>query len=165
MKRKITKYALKKATEHIFYETAMFYKTLAFLTQQPSQIEVNILLDAFAIHTRNLFNFFYPKKKIKDDDMSVSHFIDKPSNFSRNKTKKKDLFFVVRKANKQVAHLTYARNRYNQKTKIWYFVDVGKKMSKTLIAFYEVLPDSYKNWDYIKKLKEVIDTYHSDKMG
>lgn len=163
MKRKITKYTLEKATEHLYYEAKTFYQTLellklALLKQPRCQTEVNILLDAFAIHTRNLFDFFYPKKNFKPDDMLVSHYVDKPSNYGRNKTKKKDLRFILRKVDKQVVHLTYARNRYNPKTKPWPYVDIGEKMSKTLIAFYEALPNSYKNWNNIKKLKEVINS-------
>ena len=158
MNRKITKYTLEKATEHLSYEISLFYQTLVFLTQPRPQIEVNILLDSFAIHTRNLFDFFYPKKNTKPDDMLVSDFIGKSSYFSRNKTKKKDLIFVVRKADKQVAHLTYARNRYNQNTKRWPFVAIGIKMIKTLNAFYKALPNSYKNWTDFKELKKVNDS-------
>ena len=166
MKRKITKDTLKKATEHLFYETEMFYQTLTILTQTRSKIEVNILLDSFAIHTRNLFDFFYPKQKskknpkikFKKDDMFAFDYVDKPGNFKRDKTKKKDLKFILRKVDKQVAHLTYTRNRYNPITKLWPFVDIGRKMSKTLIAFYEALPNSYKNWTDFKELKKVNDS-------
>ena len=159
MNRRITKYTLKKAAEHLFYEAWMFYQTLVLLTKPQHQLEVNILLDAFAIHARNLFDFFYPKQHFKPDDMVVSDFVTKPKVFNAGKTKKRDLVFVIRKADKQVAHLTYARNRYNQKTKPWPFVDIGRKMHKTLSAFYDALPDSYKKWQYIIELKKVIDTY------
>lgn len=161
MNRKITKYTLKKATEHLCYEISLFYQTLELLAQPRLQVEVNILLDSFAIHTRNLFDFFYPKKNTKPDDMLVSDYIGKSSYFSRNKTKKKDLIFIVRKVDKQVAHLTYARNRYNQKTKQWLYVDIGQKMDKTLTAFYEALPNSYKKWTYFKEIKKVIDSLHN----
>lgn len=168
MKRRITKESLKKATEHLLYETGMFYQTLALLTQPRHQFEVNLLLDSFALHSRNLFYFFYPiqkskknpKIKFKNDDMFAFDYIDKPGNFRRGKTKKKDLKLILRKVDKQVAHLTYARNRYNLKTKSWPFIDIGKKLTKTLAAFYDSLPYSYKNWDNIKKLKNIIDSYN-----
>jgi len=167
MKRGITKVSLKKATEHLLYEIETFYQTLALLTQPRNQIEVNILLDSFTLHLRNLFYFFYPlqkssknlKIKFKHDDMFVFDYIDKPGYFRRNKTKKKDLRFILRKVDKQVAHLTYTRNRYSLKTKSWPFIDIGKKMTKTLISFYDSLPDAYKRWDNIKKLKNIIDYY------
>jgi len=162
MKRNISKHILKKATEHLYYEVLMFYQTLILLAQTHSQTEVNILLDSFAIHTRNLFDFFYPKKNTRPDDVLFADFMGKSNWFSHNKTKKKDLFFVVRKADKQVAHLTYARNRYNPKTKPWPFVDIGQKMFKTLKAFYEELPNSYKKWPYILEVKKVIDSMHNN---
>lgn len=159
MNRIITKHSLKKSTEHLYYEAWMFYQTLIPLTQSRHQIEVNILLDAFAVHTRNLFDFFYPKQHYKSDDMLVTDFINKPRFFNANKTKKKDLIFIVRKTDKQVAHLTYTRNRFNKKTKPWPFIEIGRKMHKTLSAFYDVLPKSYKKWAHIIELKKVIDTY------
>ena len=159
-KRRITKYTLRKSTEHLFYEAQMFYVTLVFLRKSMCQIEKNILLDAFAIHARNLFNFFYPKQKnIKPDDMSVIDFIDKPKFFNTNKTKERDLIFIIKNANKQVAHLTYARNRYNQDTKRWDPIDIGKKIRKTLNAFYNSLPSSYKGWQHIRNLKELLINY------
>lgn len=168
MKRRVTKESLKKATEHLLYEIEMFYQTLALLTQPRNQIEVNILLDSFTLHLRNLFYFFYPiqksrknpKIKFKNDDMFAFDYIDKPGYFRRNKTKKKDLRFILRKVDKQVTHLTYTRNRYNLKTKSWPFIDIGKKMTKTLISFYDSLPYTYKKWGNIKKLKNIIDHYN-----
>jgi len=166
MKRRITKESLKKATEHLLYEIEMFYQTLDLLAQPRNQIEVNVLLDSFTLHLRNLFYFFYPIQKSRknqqikfkhNDDMFAFDYIDKPGNFRCNKTKKKALKFILRKVDKQVAHLTYTRNRYNLKTKSWPFIDIGKKMTKTLISFYDSLPDAYKRWDNIKKLKKIID--------
>lgn len=163
-KKNITKYALKKSTEHLFYETQMFYQTLIFLTQQRPQLEVNILLDSFAIHSRSLIYFFYPKKNIRPNDILVSDFINKSnilnksSKFNLGKTKKKDLKFIIKKVDKQVAHLTYNRNRYSIKNKLWPFYEIGKKMNKTLTSFFEILPESYKNWFYFKEIKKIIDS-------
>lgn len=137
----------------------MFYQTLALLASPRHQLEVNILLDAFAIHTRNLFDFFYPKKHAKPDDILVFDYIKNRKAFNMHKTKKRDLMFIVRKSDKQVAHLTYARNRYNSNTKPWPFLEIGRKMHKTLDSFYNNLPDSHKSWPYIIKSKKVIDTY------
>jgi len=159
MKKELTKYTLQKASEHIFYEVWMFYQTLTFLRKAQNLIERNILLDAFAVHTRNLFDFFYPKAKLKADDIIVSDYLPNLKNFNLKKTKKKNLLFIVRKTDKQVAHLTYARNRYNQKTKSWPFVDIGIKMYKTIDAFYSALPELYKKWRYMIELEKIINLY------
>jgi len=158
MRGKITQYTLKKSAEHILYEVWMFYQTLILLKTAKRQIEINILLDAYAVHARNLFDFFYPDKKNRPDDMIIYDFIDRAIIFNRNKTSKKDLLFIRKKANKQVAHLTYARNRYSLKTnKIWPFVDIGRKMYQTLNAFYTSLPRPYLKWPKIIELKKIID--------
>lgn len=159
MPRNISKYSLKKATGHLAYEITNFYETMLRLRQAVRQDDINILLDSFVIHTRNLFDFFYPKRDgVRPDDMTVYNYISDCRSFNTNKTKKQDLIFVVKKANKQLAHLTYARNRYSLKTnKAWPFVSIGQKMTKTIKAFYNALPDSYKNWDNIKLIKKIIE--------
>lgn len=159
--RKISEYSLKKASEHIFYEAWMFFETMNYLMQARNQISTNILLDAYAIHCRNLFDFLYPDlKKIKRDDILVFDYISDKSLYYKNKTKKKLLRFVIRKANKQVAHLTYTRNRYGEKNKPWPFLDIAKEIHKSLSVFYEAMPDKYKKWPYFIKLKEVLDTFN-----
>lgn len=158
MRKQISKYSLKKSTEHLYYEVSTFYSILIRLTNPKDQAEINILLDAFAIHTRNIFDFFYPKKQIKKDDMLVTDFLINKKFFNNNKTKKRDLFFIVRKTDKQVAHLTYSRNRYSKKNKSWSFVLIGQKIHKTLSAFYDSLPSDLKKWKNIIELKKIIDS-------
>jgi len=153
----MTRYKLRKATEHIYYEAWMFYQTLSLLKVSRNPIGRNILLDAFAIHTRNLFDFFYPKKTNRHDDMSVNDYVSDSSYFKSNRTPKRDLLFIVRKADKQVAHLTYIRNRYNKKSKNWPFLRIGQRMHKNLEAFYFSIPNSYRKWEYFIKFKEQIN--------
>ena len=157
MRKTLTEYTLKKSTEHLYYEVDMFYTTLLLLTNAKNQIEVNILLDAFSIHARNLFNFFYPKKNIRDDDMVITDFPINLKEFNELKAKKRDLILIVRKANRQVVHLTYARNRYSGKSKPWPFVSIGRKMFKNLCAFYNTLPDHYKGLPNIGGIKAILD--------
>lgn len=159
MPRNISKYRLKKATSHLVYEIINFYETFGRLRQPGfSQDDINILLESFVIHTRNLFDFFYPKKNgIRPDDMVVYDYINDRKLFNVDKTKKRDLIFIVKKANRQLAHLTYTRNRYSLKTnKAWPYVDIARKMTKTIVAFYNALPDSYKNWSNIKLIKKIV---------
>lgn len=115
------------------------------------------MLDAFALHTRNLFDFFYPKKHRHSDDVIVNQYLTKSASFKVNKTKKKDLLFISKKTDKQVAHLTYSRNRYSVKTKPWQFQYIVEKMHNTIKAFYESLPDDYKKWRYFSNLKKLLD--------
>ncbi|MCL5772386.1 MAG: hypothetical protein M1479_08960 [Actinobacteria bacterium] len=154
--RNIEKSVLEKTSEHLFYEVYMFKKTIDMLKNtQPLTIN-NLLIESFAIHFSNLFDFFYPRENIVDDDVIVSDFIDNLNDFDIKKNKKEEFQVEISKVNKQLTHLTYARNSYDEKTKKWNFIDIGLKMNKTLIAFYELLPNTYKNWNYFKELKKII---------
>lgn len=141
----------------------MFFETATHLASATDQREINILLDAFAIHTRNLFEFLYPKqgksatgKPPKPTDILATDYIERRSYYRNARTPKKDLEFVWKKASKQVAHLTYTRNTYSTSTKPWYFADITTKMHRTLKAFYDSLPEKYKNWEFFKALLELL---------
>ncbi len=157
--RIITDYSLKKASEHIFYEVWMFYQIVLILKTTTDQLQKNILLESFAIHARNLFDFFYPKKHSKDDDILVNDYIKSINNYKRKRTKRKQLYYLIRKTDKQVAHLTYTRNRYNRKTKGWKFKDIGDQLKNSIIVFYDSLPKKMLRWENFKRLKNIIDQF------
>lgn len=112
MTRKISKYRLEKAIEHLSSEIIGFWDIFSRLNPDEFkpvtfiQNDLNIFLDSFAIYTRNLFDFFYTKKKYKDD-MSVYDYISNRKLFDINKTKERDLTSVVKKVDKYVVHLIY----------------------------------------------------------
>ncbi len=155
--RNISEYTLKKASEHVSYEAWMFFETLELLKKSKDQKTTNILLDAYSIHCRNLFDFLYPKNGPRDDDILVTDYIENNKNYNRYKTKKKELKFIVRKADKQVAHLTYSRNKFGKKNKPWPVVDIGNKMHRTLRTFYESMPHKYQKWPNFLALKQLLD--------
>lgn len=136
----------KKAVEHVVYEFMMFRRTSEFLlTNIQDQLLKNIVIESFAIHTRNLFEFFY-KPKSRDDDIIASDFLLKKHEFRHRKSKKKTLAVVWKKANKQVSHLTYARNNYDKRTKGWNVASIKPKMEMTIRVFLESLDGEDKNW-------------------
>lgn len=144
MKNNHSKY--KKAVEHIVYEIMMFHGTVLKLVANPQdQFEKNILLESFAIHSRNLFDFFYSKKKQKDD-ISYEDFIARKMEFKSRRTKKRILKNLTKKTNKQIAHLSYSRNNYNRITKGWNVTTIYKNMNKTIVAFYNCMEPEKKKW-------------------
>lgn len=158
-----SEYTLKKASEHIYYEAWMLFETAAMLMQPHSQRDTNILLDAFAVHTRNLFEFLYPKeglarkkKQPKDSDILVTDYIVKKRYYRDNRPSKKELEFVLRKANKQVSHLTYTRNRYTANNKPWPFVQITNNIHQALVTFYAALPPGSQRWPYFVQLNELL---------
>jgi len=159
--RKITNYTLQKASEHIFYEIWMLYNTTIILRTTTNQLSKNVLLESFAIHTRNLFYFYYPKKHFNSSDILVTNYILSKKIYNKQKTKKIVLKYLVRKADKQIAHLTYTRNKYHQKIKGWYFKDISDKFKPTVNAFFNNLSENRKKWSNFERLKiEVINQFH-----
>ncbi len=140
---------LEKSLEHLVYEIMMFDGTVIKLTSgKNNSFETNILLESFAIHSRNLFDFFYTKKR-RLDDMSAQDFITKRREFRLKRTKKRILENLTLEVNKQVAHLTYSRNNYNRINKGWAVSTIKSNMDNTIKAFINCL-DPYLQ-DKIKK--------------
>lgn len=135
----------KRATHHVVYEIMMFKVTSQLLTSGiTDQALKNVLLESFAIHSRNLFDFFY-KKRVKDD-MIVDDFVANIQAFKKHKSKKRDLKNLAKKDNKQVSHLTYARLNYNLKTKRWRISDITSRLNVTVMAFLNSLGNEEKVW-------------------
>ena len=159
--RKITEYSKKKASEHVYYEGWMLYENIVALMDIGNEKvkERNVLLDSFAVHARNLFNFLYPPRSIKPDDIIVFDYIDNKSLYLEKRTKKNDLKFIIKKADKQVAHLTYLRNKYSLKRKEWQFIKIGQMFHISLRAFYEAMPKHRQQWKYFNELKKILDVF------
>jgi len=108
------------------------------------QFEKNVLIESFAIHSRNLFDFFYTKGR--KDDIAASDYIINKQIFKQTRTKKRILDNLTRKTNKQVAHLTYSRNNYNNINKGWYVMQITNNMNSTILAFLNCLEIKEKEW-------------------
>jgi hypothetical protein len=135
-----------KAVGHIVYEIMMFNGTnMKLQTGVSDQFEKNILLESFAIHCRNLFDFFYKKRKYVDDIVAYD-YISQKKQFIHERTKTRILKNLTEKANKQVAHLTYKRNNYNRRTKGWSVGIIAINMNNTIVAFLKCLDSDKKKW-------------------
>ena len=163
---KISTAKLKTSSEHVFYEIWMFLaviKELAIMPQTPqNSFCKNVCLDCFVIHLRNLLNFFYvPSKNRKKDDILAEDFLKDIKIFKIKRTRYSQLSYTKIRIDKQVAHLTYHRSRYNKRTKPWQFGKLHSQLYPTIVAFYECLPISFRNWFYFKELKKVIDIFQN----
>ena len=157
---------LKRSAEHVYYEHLMFLfaiKKLAQLSQipQPNQIYINAFLECFVVHLRNLFDFYYTSasKRKNQDDMLAEDYIRDINLFKGDRTPKHKLSYISKRANKQFAHLTYHRNRYNSRTKPWKFGKIHSMLYPTIKSFYLALPDNRKKWLHFNELKKIIDNY------
>jgi hypothetical protein len=73
--------------EHVVYELWMFRAVgQALITPlQMSQPLRNALIESFAIHLRNLIDFFYPAQ-IQADDVFAAEFFDDPHEWEKAST-------------------------------------------------------------------------------
>lgn len=154
---------LEKATEHIYYEADMFFKTLLALQCKPNILTLhNLLVETFLIHARNLHDFLYPSDYFDDDDILVYDYIGNSDNYETKKTAKKELKDYIYKINKQLSHLTYKRNTYNQISKPHELIEIGNKIHNTLMVFYDSLTQNFKENMYLQELKRIIDSYYNN---
>jgi hypothetical protein len=99
--------------EHILHEL----QTCAWLAEEKIpdlqrigleiSFEVATSLESFAIHMRNLINFFYPGRG-QDDDVIASNFFDSPSGWAPAKISP-SLENARERANKEISHITRGR--------------------------------------------------------
>ena len=138
---------LNGAVEHIQYEIDMFRLSGKYLLYQDNVVLHNALVEIFAIHSRNLFIFFYTDvNKRVQDDILAEDFINRKELFINHRSPIRQLKFILKKANKQVSHLTYSRNKYNTKDKEWPIYKITITMEKTIDVFLEALPEEKKSW-------------------
>lgn len=141
---------LKKAVEHIKYEISVLNYSFDELLKNPDGNKKNLLIDGFVLHARNLFEFFYPKNDARKypDDMLWFDYIKQLKLFKKNRIKRKDVKFNLKKAHKQLAHLSYKRNIYiNQlNKKSWPIGIIHNNLNRTYQIFLDSLSDARKEW-------------------
>ncbi|MGE0764053.1 MAG: hypothetical protein AB7N80_12305, partial [Bdellovibrionales bacterium] len=136
--------------EHLCYEIDSLYSALELFAKQP-KIEIkdvtdalnssakNLFLEGIILHGRCLFEFLYfkesPNPKKADDALAI-HYFDEPSTWEalrpNNSGKLNSLWD---RANKEVAHLTYARMNITQLAKQWDLYTITNDMLTTLLLF------------------------------
>lgn len=132
---------LQEISEHLFYEIDMLNITAVKVNNSirkkifsqdkgdsegawRHQIEINCYLDSFAIHARNLIEFFCGKTIEGKNYVRAEHFLEseKIQEFKRFIHGKKSLLkYVMDKTNHQVVHLTFDRiePRFQGISKTW----------------------------------------------
>jgi hypothetical protein len=93
----------------------------------------NAFIEAFGVHVRALLDFFYSKGQ--DDDVVAAHFFESPSVWenSRPLKSKEDLQKIKNRVNKEIAHLTYARQ--DVKSKLWPFTEIQNDLNRIAEVF------------------------------
>ena len=102
--------------EHLRYE----FQMIRFVSEKIPTAEGfarSALIESFAVHFRNLADFFYPGRLL-DDDLTAANFFDSSNEWKP--TPASELLKESRiRANKEISHITYQRKGERDPTKPW----------------------------------------------
>lgn len=119
--------------EHVVYELSMFRAVGEALIApvQISQALRNALIESFAIHLRNLIDFFYPTQ-VQADDVIAAEFLDDPHQWEKISLVSQALSFARVRAHKEVSHLTRKRIAGAPPEKGWQIIDLMEEIKRVL---------------------------------
>ncbi|MBI3476089.1 MAG: hypothetical protein HY010_10180 [Acidobacteria bacterium] len=121
--------------EHLLYEVQMFQwmtKTLLTKSSEFEALERCALIESFAIHLRNLFEFFYHQSP-RDTDVVAADYFDDPASW--NGTPSPVLVAARKRADKEVSHLTLQRKDAADLDKNWPIGAYFNEMRSTVQEF------------------------------
>lgn len=111
-----------------------------------SRVINNAIVEAFAIHTRSLLDFFYGKEN--NDDVIAEHFFSPVTIWINQRPPKtsNELNKIKIRVNKEIAHLTYYRQSVQSKT--WPYKSIQRDLNKAFTVFSTLVPKNLlgKRW-------------------
>lgn len=131
-----------EASDHLWYEIWMFQSLVAGMGSGITGTSVinNAILESFAIHVRVLIHFFYADSR-QDDDVIAEDFFADPTLWRNKRPPKTEVLATAKvRADKEVAHLTYSRQKVTPETKLWHFVPIAKDLQTAVQKFIELVP-------------------------
>lgn len=141
---------LKEASNHLWYEIWMFQELIkGSSSTDNNQIITNALLESFAIHVRVLIHFFFNKSGQKDDVLAI-HFFSDPSDWLDQSPPYTEILKKAKKrADKEVAHLTYFRQKVTPNKKPWNLIPIAKDLQQTIEKFFDLVSKDLlgERWD------------------
>lgn len=150
-----TQEELRQASNHLFYEIWMF-QTLAqgMASGIAGQGAINnSLLESFAIHVRALIGFFYSENP-RIDDIIAEDFFPNPVDWQCKRPLKTEILDKAKKrADKEVAHLTYTRLDVTPEQKHWEFLKIFNDLQVPINIFLDNVPTDLlgSNWEDTKR--------------
>jgi len=117
----------------------------------------NALLESFTIHVRALIGFFFSENPRNDDIVAEDFFLD-PNDWINKRSLKTDLLEKAKKrADKEVAHLTYTRLEITPEQKQWEFLKIFNDLQVLIEIFLDTVSSHLlgSNWDETKQKRVV----------
>ena len=104
------------------------------------QAIMNAFVASFAVHSRNLIHFMYPKSP-DTDDVLAKDFFPGPSDWRKLCPKQsKVLEDAVGRAHKEIAHLTYSRLKVTHSNRAWDWDKIYYEIHAVLQIFLKHVP-------------------------
>jgi hypothetical protein len=144
MKRKPrTETELRKASDHLHYEISMFQSLVQGMASGIAGNSVinNSLLESFGIHVRALVWFFYAEKPYPDDVIAEDFFLSASEWQLARPSLTQVLETAKKRADKEIAHLTYARLDVTPEQKPWEFLPIFSDMNRVVGIFLNTIPE------------------------
>jgi len=124
------------AGEHLFYEVQMF--VLARAKRPVDQLEMKFKVEGFALHLKNLIQFFYPSNPDADDVLAADYVTD----WDASRPAITPLLESARaRAGRELHHLTVQRVTGRAAHKEWDFDDISKELKGVVSAFVGLQPN------------------------
>jgi hypothetical protein len=103
----------------------------------------NMALETFLLHARNLREFFYTEPKFPDDARAFHFFPDKNSWEKLRPNETASIEDVKKRANKEMAHLTYKRISGTPPNKNWNYGKILTDLLAVIKVFLDGVPKKY----------------------
>jgi hypothetical protein len=121
---------------HLAYELSMLWASAKAMGQAVPAVNYCVV-EAFALHARNVTDFFYCDTPQKDD-VVAAHFFSDPAEWPKVRPAMPALLEEARRrANKEVSHLTYARLLVAPDARAWPTREIIAALDPALRAFCE----------------------------
>ncbi len=149
--------------EHFIYEVDMLYhSTVRLIDSQKNrhQVGINLSLETFLLHSRNIVEFlFFDKNDKYPDDARASDFISSQQHSNLKNNYSENLKKLYTRASKEVTHLTYSRiYDSNAVEKQWEWKNLLIELFAAVKIFLNQLPDEYKNDNEFLRLRGEIES-------
>jgi hypothetical protein len=118
--------------EHLLYEIQMFRFVASKVPTLTAGVDLSAFLEFFAIHLRNLTDFFYDQKPLPDDVVAAD-FYDDPRKW--NASISPSLATAQIRANKEISHLTLKRKAGMDPGKPWPVLDLYREIRAVAKVF------------------------------
>lgn len=116
----------------------------------------NAVLESFAIHLRNLLDFFYPGREPHEDDVIAAQYFEAgqlPPNFP---PKSRLLNEAEVRAHKHVSHLTTKRIAGNHPDKAWYVGPLMQEMANLIGMFVATASPQKLHPDFVERIDRLL---------